>query len=137
MSPPPHKISSKSTSRFKSCTHLKSLNVHHVGMVEAAALNSMESRSPSMSSPPYKISSESTNLFKSYYGVSLHPPQKFKRPPFCNGRSYGVGMCGIEVVLNGITFLPNFMKVQLIVSKVIGGKHSQTDRQSKRCPRSF
>jgi hypothetical protein len=33
-------------------------------MVEATALNSMESRSSSMSSPPYKISSKSTNRFR-------------------------------------------------------------------------
>jgi hypothetical protein len=35
---PPYKISSKS-SQFKSCTHLRSLNVGHFGMVEAMALN--------------------------------------------------------------------------------------------------
>jgi hypothetical protein len=52
----PYKLSSKSTNWFKSCTHLRSLNVHHFGMVEATALNSMELRSSSMTSPAYHIS---------------------------------------------------------------------------------
>jgi hypothetical protein len=37
MPSPPYNISSKSTNWFKSCTHLRSLNVHHFGMVEAPA----------------------------------------------------------------------------------------------------
>jgi hypothetical protein len=46
----PYKISSKSTTRFKSCSHRRSLNVRHFRMVEVTALNSMESRTHSMSS---------------------------------------------------------------------------------------
>jgi hypothetical protein len=65
--------------------HLQKFEVHHFGMVEAMALNSMESKSSLVSSHPFKISSKSTSLFKSYLGVSLHPLQKFKRPPFQNG----------------------------------------------------
>jgi hypothetical protein len=30
-----HRISSKATNRFIRCTHLRSLNVHHYGIVEA------------------------------------------------------------------------------------------------------
>jgi hypothetical protein len=48
------------------CTLLRSLNVRHSQMVEAAGINSMESRSSSMSSSPYKISSKSTNHYKIY-----------------------------------------------------------------------
>jgi hypothetical protein len=35
---PPYKILSKSTNHFHSCTHLRSLNVRHFGVVEAMAL---------------------------------------------------------------------------------------------------
>jgi hypothetical protein len=76
MPSPPYKISSKSTNRFKSCTNLRSLNVHHFGMLQATALNSTKLKSSSMSSPPYKTSSKSTTWFRSYSGVSSHPPQK-------------------------------------------------------------
>jgi hypothetical protein len=65
MPSPPNKITSKSTSRFKSCVYLIGLNVRHLGIVEASRLSNTESRSPSMSSFPYKISSKSTNRFKS------------------------------------------------------------------------
>lgn len=40
-----------------------------------------------MSPPPHKISSTSTNQSKSYFGVSLHPFQKFKHQPFWKGWS--------------------------------------------------
>jgi hypothetical protein len=40
MPSPPYKMSSKSTNRFKSCIHLRSLNIRHFGMVEATAMNS-------------------------------------------------------------------------------------------------
>jgi hypothetical protein len=80
-----------------------------------------------MPSPPYKISSKSTYLFKRYYGVSLHPPQKFKRPPFWNSRSYEIKKGGIEVIFRVITCLPNFMKIHQSVQKLlVGGTH--TDR---------
>jgi hypothetical protein len=55
MPSPPYKISSNSTNRFKSFNHLISLDVGHFGMVEATVLNSMNSKSSSMSSAPYSI----------------------------------------------------------------------------------
>jgi hypothetical protein len=79
VSPPPYKISTISTNQFKRYqgvlfTHLRSFNVRHfemveAEMVEAMGLNSMESRSSSVSPPPYKISTISTNQFKRYQGV--------------------------------------------------------------------
>jgi hypothetical protein len=86
MSSPSYKISSKSTYHLKICTHLRSLNVCHFGMVEAKGLKKVASRSSSFSSPPYNISFKSTNRLKSYYGVSLQP-HKFKHPPFWSGKS--------------------------------------------------
>jgi hypothetical protein len=38
------KFHPKSTNRFKSSTHLRSLNVRHFGMVKVTGLNSMHSR---------------------------------------------------------------------------------------------
>jgi hypothetical protein len=77
-----YKISSKSTSRFKRYTHLKSLNFCHCEIVEATRLKNMASRSLPMSLPPFKISSKSTNWFK------FAPPQNFKRPPFWSDRRH-------------------------------------------------
>jgi hypothetical protein len=51
------------------CTHLRSLNVHHFGIVEATRLKK----------------------------------------------------CGIEVIFNGITCLPNFMKIHRSVQKLLVG----------------
>jgi hypothetical protein len=85
-------------------------------------LNSMDSRSISISSPPYKISSKSTNRFKTYYGVSLHPRQIFKRPQFWNGWSQEKKKCGVEITFNDIICLPN----PLIASKVINVGHTDT-----------
>jgi hypothetical protein len=47
MPSPTNKISSKSTSRFKSCARLKNLNVHHFEVVEATGFSGMESKSSS------------------------------------------------------------------------------------------
>jgi hypothetical protein len=58
---PQYKISYKYTNRFKWFTHLRSLYARHFVMVEATALNSMESKWSSMSSPPYNISSKSVH----------------------------------------------------------------------------
>jgi len=41
----------------------------------------------------------------------LHPPQKFERPPFWNGWSYGIKNYGVEVTFNDMTSLLNFMKI--------------------------
>jgi hypothetical protein len=79
---PQHEISSKSTNRFKSCTHLKSLNVRYYGIVEATRLKNMASRSSSISSPPYKISSNPPT------GSKVAPPQRYKRPPFWSDRRH-------------------------------------------------
>jgi hypothetical protein len=80
----------------------------------------MESRSSSMSSLPYKISSKSTKPFKSY-GVSSHPPQKFKRPPFWNCWSYEIKKSDTEVTLNGSTCPPNFTKIHRSFPKLVVG----------------
>jgi hypothetical protein len=32
----------------------------------------------------------------------LHPPQKFERPPFSNGYSYGIKNYGVEAAFNGM-----------------------------------
>jgi hypothetical protein len=116
-----------------SYTHLRSLNVRHFEMVEATELNSMESRSSSMSSSPYKISSTSTKRFKSYYGVSLRPPQKFKCRPFWNGWSYEIKKCDVEVTLNVGICLPNFVKIHWSVQNLLeGDKQTQTRTQTHR-----
>jgi hypothetical protein len=60
------KISWSQVDWCKFCTHLRSLNVRHFGMVRGTGLKSTVSRSPSMSWPPYWISYKSTNWFKSY-----------------------------------------------------------------------
>jgi hypothetical protein len=65
MPSPSYKISTKSTDRFKSRAHLRSLNVRHFEMVETG-FNSMEPKLSSMLLPPYKISYKSTKHFKSY-----------------------------------------------------------------------
>jgi hypothetical protein len=36
---------------------------------------------------------------------------------------------GIEVTLNGITCLPNFMKIHRLIQKLLVGTHIDTDRQ--------
>jgi hypothetical protein len=58
----------------------------------------------------------------------LHPPQKFERPPFCNGWSYGIKKYDVEVIFNGMTSLLNFIKIYQLVQKLLGGD-TQTDRQ--------
>jgi hypothetical protein len=60
----------------------------------------------------------------------LHPPQKFERPPFWNGWRYGIMKYGIEVTLNCMTSLLNFIKIYQLVQKLLGGTHRQTDGQT-------
>jgi hypothetical protein len=55
----------------------------------------------------------------------LHPPQKFERPPFCNGWRYGIKKYGVEVIFNGMTSLPNFIKIYQLVQTLLGGTHRQ------------
>jgi hypothetical protein len=64
MPSPQYKFLYLSTNRFKRCTHYRSLNVRHYGIVETARVKIVESRSPSMISPPHKISSKFTSRFK-------------------------------------------------------------------------
>jgi hypothetical protein len=61
----------------------------------------------------------------------LHPPQKFERPPFCNGWRYGIKKYGFEVTFNGMTSLLNFIKIYRLVQKLLGGPtNRRTDRQT-------
>jgi hypothetical protein len=63
----------------------------------------------------------------------LHPPQKFKHPPFWNSWSYGTKKYGVEVTFNGMTSLLNFIKIYQLVQTLLGGHtHRQTDRQTDR-----
>jgi hypothetical protein len=67
-------------------------------------------------------------MFPRWLVQVLHPPQKFERPPFWNGWRNGINKYGVEVILNGMTFLPNFIKIYQLVQKLLGGGHRQTDR---------
>jgi hypothetical protein len=45
-----------------------------------------------------------------------------------DGRSYEIKKYGFEVIFNGITCLPNFVKIHLSVQKLlVGGGHRQAD----------
>jgi hypothetical protein len=59
----------------------------------------------------------------------LRPPQKFERPPFCNGWRYGIKKYGFEVTFHGITSLLNSIWIYQSVQKLLGGTHRWTDRQ--------
>jgi hypothetical protein len=48
-----YKISWSHIEKFKFFIHLRSLNVCHLGMVEAVGLKIVASRPPSMACPPY------------------------------------------------------------------------------------
>jgi hypothetical protein len=50
----------------------------------------------------------------------LHSPQKFERPPFWKGCSYGIKN-HVEVIFNGMNSLLNFIKVYQLVQKLMGG----------------
>jgi hypothetical protein len=58
----------------------------------------------------------------------LHAPKKFERPPFWNGWRYGIKKYGVEVSFNGMTSPLNFIKIDQLVQKLLGG--GQTDRQT-------
>jgi hypothetical protein len=94
-------------------------------MVENMQLKNMVSRSPSMSSPPFKISFKFTSRFKR---VSLHPPQKFKRPQFWSCGRYRTKMWRLDH-LQWRHPLPNFIKIHQTVQKLFGG---HTDIQKER-----
>jgi hypothetical protein len=59
-----------------------------------------------------------------------HSPQKVERPPFWNGCSHRIKNYGLEVTLNGMTFLANFIKKFPVGSQVDGGGGGQADRQN-------
>jgi hypothetical protein len=65
-------------------------------------------------------------------GESLHPPQKFERPPFWNSWRYGIKKYGVEVTFNGIASPLNLIKMYPLVQKLLGWGHRdrQTDRQT-------
>jgi hypothetical protein len=74
----------KELSAYFHCIHPRSLNVHRFGMVEATKLKKYGFE------VIFNIIT-STHSFikihqsvKTLLGVSLHPPQKFQRPPFWN-----------------------------------------------------
>jgi hypothetical protein len=115
-----YNISSKSTKLCKGCIVLRSLKVRHFEMVEATGLNSMSScpyKISSKSTDWFKCCttqkfkrptfwSDRRHLqcyhlhtefhpnppisWKTLSGGSLHPPHKFKRPPFWNGLNCGI-----------------------------------------------
>jgi hypothetical protein len=49
----------------------------------------------------------------------LHASQKFELPPFWNGLSYGIKKYGVEVTFNGMTSIPNFIKVYKLVQMLL------------------
>jgi hypothetical protein len=61
----------------------------------------------------------------------LHLPQKFERPPFCNGWRYGIIKYGVEITFDGMTSLLNVIKIYQLVPKLLGGD-TQADGQTDR-----
>jgi hypothetical protein len=54
------------------------------------------------------------------------PPQKFQRPLFSNGGSYGIKKYGVEVSFNGMTSLLNFIKsINLFQKDADGETHGR------------
>jgi hypothetical protein len=55
-----------------------------------------------------------------------NPTHNFEPRPFLNGQSYGIKNYNSKVPFNGITYLPNFMKIYQLVQKLMGGQtHAQ------------
>jgi hypothetical protein len=74
-------------------------------------------------------------IFPRWMVQVLHQAQKFERPPFWNGWSYGIKKYSFGVTFNGMTSLLNFIKNYQLVQNVLGwggGAHRQTDRQTDR-----
>jgi hypothetical protein len=59
---------------------------------------------------PWMCVSMQNFMVSSWLVRVFHPPQKFKRPPFWNGWSYGIRRYGIEVTFNGRTSLLKFLR---------------------------
>jgi hypothetical protein len=67
-------------------------------------------------------------------GESFALPQKFERPPLCNGPSYGIKSYGVDVNLNGMTSVLKFIKIYQLVQKLIREQthtHADTHGQTQ------
>jgi NADH:ubiquinone oxidoreductase subunit H len=58
----------------------------------------------------------------------LHPLQKSERPPFWTVEATRLKSYGVEVTFNGMTFLLSFMKIYLLLQKLLT-REKHTDRQ--------
>jgi hypothetical protein len=55
--------------------------------------------------------------------------QNFERPPFWNGCRYGIQNYGVEVTINGVKSLQNYIKICQLAQKFVGeGTGRRTDR---------
>jgi hypothetical protein len=94
-------------------------------VVEATTLNSMQSRSYSVSSSPYKMSLKSTKRFKSYYGFLCTHLRRLNARHFRMAEATRL-KCGVQVIFNCITCLQNCMKIHQSVQKLfVGDTHRQ------------
>jgi hypothetical protein len=50
----------------------------------------------------------------------FHPPHKFERPPFSDGWRNGIRKYGVHVTFNGMTYVLNFMKINLFQNLLVG-----------------
>jgi hypothetical protein len=73
--------------------------------------------------PPYKISSKSTNRLKFVRGFLCTHLRSWYVSHFGIVEATGLKKCGVEVTFNGITRLPNFMKIHWSVKKLLGGTY--------------
>jgi uncharacterized Zn-finger protein len=83
------------------------------------------------------VSLKVVHPLKVYQYTKFHGPtltgasfQKFERPPFWNGWSYGIKKYGVEVTFNGMTSILNFIRMYHLFQKLLGGTHKQTDGQT-------
>jgi hypothetical protein len=62
----------------------------------------------------------------------LQSLQKFERPQFWNGCSYGINNYGLEVIFNGVVSLLNFIKTYQLVQKLTwGDTHTHTHTHAR------
>jgi hypothetical protein len=104
-------------------------------------LKIIASRPPSISLRPYQISSKVINGGQTHrhFGMiqvtfnaitirnfiqihlsvqKLHPPQKFKRPPFWIDWSYGIKQNAVNVIFNVIISIQNYIQIHQSVQKL-------------------
>jgi hypothetical protein len=62
----------------------------------------------------------------------LHLPQKFERPPFCNGWRCWIEKYGVEVTFSGMTSLLNLIKIYQFDQKLLGGDTQTADWWSQK-----